>query len=523
MSASCLLTRSRALLCALLCAHASGARAEPTKEALDLVSAARRAAARHPLARARGFELAAERAGLDAALTLLDPTLSMSFDANSDLATIANPLAASSLTELTTARYALDARLTQPLRWGTALTAALTQTLVETNNPFRSCVPGVPSEQCYESRLTLSLTQPLLRGRSAEANTSSARAAAEAVEAKRAQARAEVTRLVEEAARSYSALSLALARLSAERGARALAARQLEEMQARVAAGLVAASELAALRLAEAQRARALLQAEVSAVSAREALAAALGEGAGEVAGEGADLSALTALPLPSWALGDLPAAALSPPPPLDEHPDLVALSALVSQAEEQLAPLRDQRLPQLNASLVWSQSGLGGELGEALGALPSNKSRFYGATVTLTSPLSDRAELQLTQALARLRALEAERDARRAALAREWAARAGERAFLEESLGWARRAEEAAREAWAAAEGRLEAGRGTRFEALERQEAAHQTALAALEATHALFAHRVSVMRLRGSLLEAFGVELLEGEPLSAEPPRAR
>jgi len=485
-------------LCALqLCALGTLAHAEPARAPYPLQRVISGVVGRHPLAKARRFELQAEQSAYRASQTALDPTLSLDTQANHNLSTIADPTQGGALRGLTTKRYSSELTFTKPLQWGTQLSLGLSESLIDTDNPFNNCVPGLPSDKCYETRLSLRLTQPLLRGRSTEANLSVIKVAERALNLSKITVELEVTRLVFEASLAYAQLLLSEAQLELERREEALALRQLQENKTRVSAGVVADSELSALRLSLAQRTQARLEAERRMTEAEEALFSLSAE------------RPTGPLSLPSWVISGPPNGSLESGVDLTGHPELRLLDERVAQLDAQLAQRRDQALPELNAGLILSQSGLGEAFEESLKALPDNRSRFYGATISLQYPISDRAEQQLQELLARQAALREERSATLRRLEGDLARLRRARPALEAILISARRALNASRETVRAAEGRLEAGRATRFEVSQRQEAARASELSVLQAQHALLTHHLSALRLKGELLSTFGVEL--------------
>jgi len=474
---------------------------KPPQALYSLRRAVSAVTSRHPLAQARSFELSAERSSYRASEGLLDPSLSLDLRGNDNLTTIADPTQQGALRGLTTKRYGAELLFTQPLRWGTQLGLGLSESFIDTDNPFNNCVPGLPSDKCYETRLSLNLTQPLLRGRSARANAASVFVAERAVNLAQLRAELELSGLIFEVAMSYNQLALTRAQLELERREEALAERQLKESTARAQAGLVAQSELSGLKFTLAQRAQSRLEAERRSAEAEEALYTLTAD---RLDGE---------LALPSW-IGEGPAGqALDDDlERLREHPELRIFDERLAQLEAQLEQQRDLELPELNAGLVLSQSGLGESLNESLKSLPENRSRFYGATLSFRYALSDRAALGVEELVARRAALRAERAAAQRRLEGEWRRLKSARATLELILEQALAASRASRETVAAAEGRLEAGRATQFEVSQRREAARAAELSELQARHALLSHHLSVMRLRGSLLSMFGVTLSEG-----------
>ena len=454
----------------------------------------------HPSARAKRFEVDAARWGFKASQETLAPQLSGTLDLSDDLATLPNPLEMGRRTPFETRRYSAEIRFVKPLQWGTRLGFGLRQGQIETTNPFRNCIPGIISERCYDSSLTLSLTQPLLRGKSAEANLAPERLATAQLKASRAALRGEVRRLVERAVNAYLQLSLSQARLQLEKRELALTQRQLSEAQERLKAGVIAASDLLPLRGALAQRQQTLITAQAQ---VREAYA---------------QLNALTSDRLIGEA--SLPREILAPTlarpliqleePPLErQHPDLLALEAGIDQLLTQRLTQRDQERPQLDLALVWSQSGLGEEFTEALKALPNNESRFYGVTLSYNQPISDQPQHLTAQLESQIRARRAERESLLRQLRLSWSNACAQLLEGERSLRWSREAAQAAIGSAEASRERLAAGRGTQFEALELQSRAFAAQTQILIAEHEVAQRVLTLLSLSGQLLPRFGVEV--------------
>lgn len=472
--------------------------AEESRTYYPLVRAVESVVSRHPLARARAFEIRAEQSAYLVSQTALDPSLSLDANGNHNLTTIADPTQQGALKGLTTKRYGAELVFTKPLQWGTQLSLGMSESLIDTDNPFNNCVPGLPSDKCYETRLSLNLTQPLLKGRSVDANLSMIKVAQRALNLAQLKAEFEVTGLVYDTAVTYARLLLAQAQLELEQREEALAERQLKENQVRVDAGMVAQSELSALRLTFAQRTQARLEAERRRSEAEESLYRLSAE------------RPSASLTFPTWISGGPPGASLQDQMSYDEHLEVKMIDERIAQLDAQLERLRDQALPELNAGIIVSQSGLGETFDESLKALPENRSRFYGATLSFRYPLSQRADQQIYEQLARKSALLEERKATIRRLEGEWETLKHERSALKGILKYTQEALIASRETVDAAEGRLQAGRATRFEVSQRQEAARAAELSVLQAQHTLLNHYLLVMRLKGKLLTMFGVALL-------------
>ena len=457
------------------------------------------ATSRHPQARARRFDIQAERSGLKIAGERLAPTLNMRVDASDDLITFADPTQMGTKRPTESQRYTLEMNVTQPLRWGTQFTLGFTQNLTDSNNIFRTCVPGVISERCYQSQLALSVTQPLLRGRRVESNLVEVKLARHGIIRAEARAHAEIASLAEETAKAYATLALTQAQVKLERQELALINRQITEGEARVKAGMIAPADLYPLQMNRAQRAQSLIELEVRTQEARRSL-----ELLCERSVDG-DVT-MPSLPQVSPRLRTESGA-----PDWERMPELVTLSASRAQAEARLLPLIDQQRPQLDLSLVWSQSGLGEALEEAISALPNNESRFYGATLTLSYPISDLAAHRVAQSRAQISSLKEEYDGQLKRLKSSWDQVKRSREQLIESSTWAHRAVEASRLSWEASKGRLAEGRATQFEVLELQNRHLSARFNLLRAEHQLLLNHFTLLKLQGDLLSVFGVEVLD------------
>lgn len=462
-----------------------------------LAALAARVASQHPAARAQRFEVEASRYGLKASQESFAPQLTGSFELSDDLATLPNPLMGGARTPYETRRYLAELRLIKPLEWGTQLSVGVRQGLVETTNPWRNCIPGVVSEQCYDSSLNLSLTQPLLRGRSARANRALEYGARAQLSSSEARLRSEVTQLVERIARAYLQVSLARAQLTLEERDLKLTERQLAEGEARLKAGVISPSDLSPLLGAVAQR-----QQSLSVARARLEEASLV-------------LRELTGEPIPSVhfprALFDLERArallALKSPPFERDHPDVLALDHTIAQLKARQPALRDQERPQLDLSIVWSQSGLGEALSDSLSALPNNDSRFYGLTLSYAQALSPRAQLERAQLEAQLQARRADREALLRQLNGLWSRAQAGVTHGERSLKWARVSARVAAESARSANLKWRSGRGTQFEALELQTRALSAQTQALITRHQVAEHVLTMLSLSGELLARFGI----------------
>lgn len=489
-------------LFALLSPKQSSAQADgaPPKEVIyslqELIESSLKS---HPGVKARRFEIEAAQRGLLAAKGMFDLQLNGDLDLMDDLVTIPNPLEMGARTPIGTQRYSAELRLSQPLRWGTILGFGLRQSQIETTNPFRNCVPGIISDRCFESTLTLTLNQPLMRGRSAAANTSEEMNANVVIDGAKAQLRLELTRQVQAIAQFYVQLSLAQTQYHLEQEQLTLTERRLQEAKERLKLGLVAESDLYPLEAALAQR--------------EQGVMAALGR----VEDVQAQLKALSGLKVervrfPQLWLEDDRLMALTPEltsAQLEANPQVSVLRATTQQLEVRREPLRDAERSQLNLGLVWSQSGLGEALGDALDALPNNESRYYGVTLRYTQALSDRAEHQSAQLEAQLRASALDREALLRDLRLQWERQVTQIHRNRRLLSLATAAQTATARNHEAASAKLNEGRATLFEVLElqNQSLASQTQRLAIE--HEIAQALLELWAINGELLDRFGLAL--------------
>ena len=219
--------------------------------------------------KAKNFELQSAQQGLKAAKELFGLQFNGTLDISDDLVTIPNPLEMGRRTAIETQRYGAELGVSQALKWGTVLGFGLRQSQIQTTNPFRNCVPGIISEQCYESSLTLRLNQALLRGSSAQANTSELQSARYELRLKQIQVNLESQKEIQTIATLYLQLSLAEAQYALEKEQLTLIERQLIEAQERIKIGVLAPSEIFSLQAAKAQKKQSVARVKGQALEAR--------------------------------------------------------------------------------------------------------------------------------------------------------------------------------------------------------------------------------------------------------------
>ena len=451
---------------------------------------------KHPQAQAKRFEIKAQSYGLTAAQKQYSPALNFKADLLDDLVTLPNPASMTrELLPIDTQRYRFEFSYAHPLQWGTLLTVGLNQSLIETANPFRSCVPGIPSERCFETQLLVQIQQPLLRGSSAETNLIETKISQQGLKAKVAEAHQQISLLLEETIRTYATLVLAQAQIELEQQELGVLGQKLKEAQARLDAGQIAQSDLYPLQVNYAQRQKGLVEAQASAQDAQ------------------VNLEALTREPIQGQvALPSLIATSstlTSSNPLWDELPDLVALFALRQQTESRIVSLRDQDRSQLDLSVMLSQSGLGEEFQTALSTLPENNNRYYGVSLTWRWILFNQASDLVLQTQNQVQALKAEYENQKQRLQAQWKNVQNQEKTLQQSLKWGKKAVDAATLNWKAVEERYRQGRATAFEVAEIQNQVRLTRFALLQSQHQYYLNQISALRLKGELVDTFGIQV--------------
>ena len=456
----------------------------------DLVS-------KHPDVERARAEVRADQAGLRAAKQLLSPSLMATVNGGERLVTVPNPLMNGALLGIENQNYQLELQMSQPLRWGTALNLTWTQSYIDTDNPFQSCVPGIASAICHEARLSLGVVQPLMRGAGIAVNLNAKAVAQASLTATQARRISALTNLVEQLLRAYATLAFDQAQEKIELADLQLLEQQLKEAKIRVSEGMVAPADLSTITLSKAQRARTL--------SDRKRR---INEGIATLrllTGSKTFTSKLPQLDLPSLRI------APGTEPNWDEHPSMIALKASVRGAELRRVPLEDQARPQLDLGLIWSQSGIAEEFNASLSALPDNRSHFYGVTLTYQQGLGSAAEDQVKQAHWNVEASRASLQAEKIRLESEWQIAEAAWTQLDEAQQWAEEALSAAKASWQAAVLRFENGRGTRFEVLELQAKYTQAKFGLIQVEYERFLNTVVALRTRGTLLSELGITLTQ------------
>ncbi|HVE84375.1 MAG TPA: TolC family protein [Myxococcales bacterium] len=402
---------------------------------------------------------------------------------------------------------ALEASETLTAKKGfpTGTRVALEQQLVHgaAPNALRAVESAVglltPDQYFYDlSSLTLTVTQPLLRGAGEGAAMAAYRAALRGVDAARLRRLAELSRAQVRAAAAYYALYAREQELEIAKGVMERDAQELALTQKRISLGIVPSSDLLRLQEASATHAERAVAARLAAADAQRLLRAELGLAEG---GDGISTAVDLAAPSPPTGREAVSSAAVA------SHPAVLAARKEVERRKEQLTRARDAVRPALDLSAFAGATGF--DPGSPAGALFQTarvQRGIYGAGLTFSYPLDgspgkadvEQAEAELARAeAARQRA---EQEAARAAVAMADAVEsaAARLELSEKAVGLARQALAAERD-------RYGQGRGTLFDVLSAEAAASDAERRRAQVQADLLLARFSLKAATGAL----GLEL--------------
>lgn len=462
---------------------------------LALADVVRLAVAADPRAQAAGVRLAELRSSAFAAEGAFDLIGDLRLDATTERLTARDE--AGRKVPLDTTRVTMDASIIQPLVWGTQVSAGWTHRFTETDNPFRNCVPGVASDQCFESRLSLSVMQPLLRGRGRAVNDIAATRVDAESRVARAQQVATIAGLIEQIVITCAELAYAEGEVAIQARALTLAEAQRDFSKKQIRGRRMAPVEIAVVEQAVAERAQSLFVAEQRVAERSAELALRLDQ---------AELPPIALPPPEAWPED----AATTRAQVAEAHPELLVAEAQLEAQRQELIMRADAARPQLDLSLMAAQTGIDEDLSGAIAALPDNEGSFYGATLAFRFPFANRrAEGELAaarQAVERAR-LERDAQARDLRLAADAALRALRTAEQAERL--AERVVELSEVSLDAEQKRLKLGRATNLDVLRVQQDVAAAALSVARARTDARIARARLDRLTGASLARFGVEL--------------
>ncbi len=245
----------------------------------------------------------------------------------------------------------------------------------------------------FNSALTLSLTQPLLKGAGRDSNLAALRLAALAYDRASLETRSELLQVLLDTEQAYWTLVAAVATEEIRRGALDLADFLIEEAEARRVANLATPVDVLEARASAAQKREDLLVAANATRDAADGLFRVLG-----ILAE-AEPGALDLQPLPT-AIPSAPDPRSSFEQAIVHAPESLLFENTIRREEVNLAEARDSRQPQLDVSLDLGVLGRGGSPGRSYTRLLERNGRFWEARVEMRVPWGFRLEkAQLAQA----------------------------------------------------------------------------------------------------------------------------
>jgi outer membrane protein TolC len=482
----------------------SVARAEDAPARLSLSDAIARAVEGNVDLRRQNVALRTARANTLAALGKFDLVLA----ADATLARTVNPpLRAADQSAGSTKSLVFDLSLSRALETGGTLALAGQGRGVTSTSTFTcGAAPGTSvSCRVYSPNLTLSFTQPLLRGfgrEIAEANLRKQRIAENVALLNR---QAHAANDVRDTVIAYWELAYQARDLAIRRSAEALAREQLSYSDAQIKVGRMGALEAAAVR-------RAIAQAQADEAASEQ-----------QLMGRALDLQRLLGAGVPRGFRGlvaaDAPAST-APPPVVDadletEHalgasPALKALRKGLAISEIDLQVARESLKPQLDLGASVGRQGRNLDVGQALDQLGKNADTNWSVGLTFSLPVQNRAARGAAEA-ARAGADSAQLDAADLELAiRDGVARfAAQIRSASARAGFAREAVTFAQQNLDAEKARFDVGRSTNNDVLLRQQELKQAEIAVARADVDLLEADAALDALTGDILETYGVAL--------------
>lgn len=365
----------------------------------------------------------------------------------------------------------------------------------------------------HVSRASLTLTQPLLEGRGHEVTTTGLRLARRNLHVSWLNFRIQVETVVQEVELAYWDLIRARRDLEVRQKSVEAAQTLLDHVRAKVDVGTAAEEELVQSESGLAQRRIALIAAQRS-LELRDRILKDLIV---------RDLAAATA------RLEPVDEALLEPTiPPYDdvlqealaERPELDRARTLVAGAEDRLNQTRNTGLPQLDLEGSYGVNGLGGSFGESLENGREGDNNAWSIGVVYTKPWPDRdrrGALRQQESALRQQRLQAKQEQRRIILEvgevyDRLRASADQIEASEAAVTYAKKVLENERV-------RFEVQKATVYDLLLRETDHMEAALSLFQAMADFRKNRASLYRVRGALLERWGIELVTDTPMAYTP----
>jgi len=321
------------------------------------------------------------------ARSIYDPNLNLLLDYR-DSKTVVNP----TLTLLTHRRL-FDADLSTDFLLSSGATASAAFTNLWSRDDL-----GTPLSRYAQPQISLSLSQPVLRGFGKAMTEKDITIAAYAKESSLLQWRSEAISTVASARDGYFALVKARENLATRRSSLAVAKEIHAGNRARVKAGVLAAVELLDSEFGVAQREQDLLAAEKSVKDASDSLSVLIQYGVGS------ELVPADSIPVKPVEVSEQGAMEIA----LRTRPDLQSAKVGRETEEFRTKVARNEMLPAVSLTGSAGLEGLAPDYSDALDDLKSGNTPFWTVGVVLSLPLGNHAA-KADLAAGRLRERQAE------------------------------------------------------------------------------------------------------------------
>ncbi len=458
----------------------------------------------HPQIEMKRFEVKAQNALWQSTLEKFSFNLNSQLAYNKDSTQLPKPVVflGSNLNQFNNEKYQFNVTLSRPFQLGSTLSLDMTQIYTQTNNPFRNCIPGLPSDQCFEQRLTLRYTQSLLQGRGEDVTTALQKQAQADIEVKKAQMKLQSIQLLESCLGYYLRANLAQKKASIQEQNLKLVQEELLKNEEKVKLGALASNELSIFKLAVEQNQQNLsLQIQSLSQSQTQML---------ECVPSQKNASDTFEIMPTTFELKD---TLVQLEASVYLHPQIQVIDSQIKSIQTQFPMLENLQLPKLDLDVFVSAGGLGDQWSDGAQRIsnPDQQNRFYGATLTFQKALSDEALERKKQAFLNWKALENQKQAqsktltsnlRQAYIRYQGAERQIE--LKKSVLKIAQTHEQQIQE-------KLAVGRGLSFELIDAQERILQAQMAIEESLTEKQLALMSVWALSSQLLDRLGIVLDE------------
>ncbi len=489
---------------ACICLQSNPLLAQSKEESLSVYQYLTQIIQDHPQIEMKRFEIKAQNALWQSTLEKFNFNLSSQLAYNKDSTQLPKPVVflGSNLNQFNNEKYQFNVTLSRPFQVGSTLSLDMTQIYTQTNNPFRNCIPGLPSDQCFEQRLTLRYTQSLLQGRGEDVTMALQKQAQAEIEVKRAQMKWQSIQLLETCLGHYVRANLAQKKVLIQSQNLKLVQEEFLKNEEKVKLGALANNELSIFKLSVEQNQQNLsLQIQSQAQSQTQMLECIPSQ-------QNADQT-YQIIPT-SFELKDSLAQLEGS---IALHPQIQVIDSQIKSIQTQFPMLDNLQLPKLDLDVFVSAGGLGDQWSDGAQRItnPDQQNRFYGATLTFQKALSDEAIERKKQAFLNWKALESQRQSQNKTLTSNIRQAYIRYQGAEKQIELKQSVLKIAQTHEQQIKDKLAVGRGLTFELIDAQERILQAQMAIEESQTEKQLALISIWALSSQLLDRLGITLDE------------